>query len=254
MLDIPKPRRVDPMDLDVTTIDRGDVPRLLDAAQTWPEILCVHLALYTGARRSALANLRLSNYNQATGKLTFFEKGSKSIEKAVADELREVLDAAIALGVFSSPDDYLIPSEGGRPVDAKGDRDDRVIWRIIKRLGDRAGVKVHVHALRAAFATFYLESHPGDLVGLKNLMGHSSSEVTNVYLRKLDRQLAMEPVRNLSWRSVAPSEYGTVSRFPQNAEKPYSSSVAMGAGGFEPPSGDDPHGDKAGRLPRRVRS
>jgi integrase len=221
----------------------------LDAAETWPEILAVNVALYTGARRAALAQLRLRDYNQATRKLKFFEKGGKAIEKAVADELATVLDAAIAIGVYQSPDDYLIPSEGRRPADARGDRDDRFLWRIITRLGRDVGVKVHVHALRAAFATFYLENHPGDIVGLQNLMGHSSSEVTKVYLRKLDRQQAMEPVRGLSWRSVAPAGYAPVARFPQTAGKALSSSLAVGAGGFEPPSPDTPHGYRAGTQP-----
>lgn len=247
MREIPKSRRVDPMDLDVVTVDRGDVPRLLDAAETWPEILAVHLGLYTGGRRSALSSLRLRHYNQATGKLKFYEKGGKAIEKAVPDELRELLDAAIAMGLYRTPDDYLIPSEGKT---LRAERDDRVIWRVVKRVAKRAGVPAHVHALRAAYATFYLEGHPGNIVGLQDLMGHSSSEVTKVYLRKRDRQAQMETVRDLSWRSVAPSEYGSLSNLPQIAEKSLASSLAVGAGGFEPPSGDNPHGERAGRLPR----
>ena len=247
MRDIPKPRRIDPMDLDVTTVDKGDVPRLLDAAESWPEILAVHIALYTGGRRSALSSLRLRHYNQATGKLKFYEKGGKAIEKAIPDELRELLAAAIALGLYTSPDDYLIPSEGKT---SKDERDDRVIWRIVKRVANRAGVEAHVHALRAAFATFYLEGHPGNLVGLQDLMGHSSSEVTKVYLRKRDRQEQMETVRDLSWRSVAPAGYGTLATLPQIAEKSLASSLAVGAGGFEPPFSSNPHEHRAGSQPR----
>lgn len=247
MKEIPKPRRVDPMDLNVTTIDKGDVPRLLAAAETWPEILAVHLALYTGARRSALSSLRLRDFNQTTGKLRFEEKGGKTIEKAVADELRVVLDAAVAMGVYTSPDDYLIPSKG--PT-ANKERDDRIIWEIVKDIARRAGIVTHVHALRAAFATFYLEGHPGDLEGLQAQMGHTSLEVTKIYLRKLDRQVAMERVRDLSWASVAPTGYAGVVAFPQSAEKLLESRLAMGAGGFEPPSGESSGSMRPGRLPR----
>jgi len=35
-----------------------------------------------------------------------------------------------------------------------------VIWRLIRRVATRAGVTAHVHALRAAFAVFYLNAIP----------------------------------------------------------------------------------------------
>ena len=83
----------------------------------------------------------------------------------------------------------------------EGDRDDRIIWRTIKKLGERAGVEVHPHSLRAAFAVRFLESHPGEVEALQRLMGHAKMETTQVYLRRLDRERAMERVRDLSWGS-----------------------------------------------------
>jgi hypothetical protein len=99
-------------------------------------------------------------------------------------------------GRLPAPDDYLIPNESGA---RKEERDDRVIWKAVKRAGERAGVDVHVHALRAAFAVFYLEQNAGDLEALQPLMGHASIATTQVYLRRLDRGTAMERVRGLSW-------------------------------------------------------
>ena len=92
----------------------------------------------------------------------------------------------------------------------------------------------HVHALRAAFAVFYLERHPGDVEALKELMGHRSIGTTQVYLRKLDRQRAMERVRDLSW-GVVMTDKGEDSDNQQFAEKRFASSPLVGAGGFEPP-------------------
>jgi integrase len=60
-----------------------------------------------------------------------------------------------------------------------------------------------VHALRAAFAAYYLSLHPGDVEALKELLGHRSSAMTRVYLRKFDKATAMERVRDLSWGDVA---------------------------------------------------
>jgi Phage integrase family len=67
----------------------------------------------------------------------------------------------------------------------------------------RAGVNAHVHALRAAFAAYYLSLHPGDVEALKELLGHRSIATTQVYLRKVDKATAMERVRDLSWGDVA---------------------------------------------------
>jgi site-specific recombinase XerC len=83
----------------------------------------------------------------------------------------------------------------------EGDRDDRIIWRTMKKLGERAGVDVHAHSLRAAFAVRFLESHPGEVEALQRLMGHSKMGMTQIYLRRFDREQAMERVRDLSWGS-----------------------------------------------------
>ncbi len=232
---VARPRRIAAEDLNVTTIDTVDVPRLLEACRTESERLALAVLAYMGPRRNAVARLRLRDYDGLTGHIRFAEKGSKSIRKPVPDELRVIIEGAIARGTLNDPDCYLIPPEG--PLSRKGDRDDRVIWRIVKKVAARAGVEAHVHALRAAFATFYLEQHPGDIIGLQELLGHRSIETTKVYLRKLDKQRSMEPVRTLSWAGVA-ADNDTRAGIPQGAGNRFESSLAVGAGGFEPPSGD----------------
>ena len=125
----------------------------------------------------------------------------------------------------------LVPPEG---YVHKAERDDRVIWRIVKRVAARAGVEAHAHALRAAFAVYYLERNPGDIEAIKELLGHRSIATTQVYLRKLDRASAMERVRGLSW-DVAEADDQTQAESPQIAGKRFESSPLVGAGGFEPP-------------------
>jgi integrase len=243
---IPRPRRMNPEDLDVVTTSTADVRKMLAVCQTWTEKLAVGIPAYMGPRRHAIAQLRLRDYDQAAGKITFREKGGKVIRKPIPDGLRRLLDSAIADGAIVEPDDYLVPPEG--PLARKGARDDRVIWRVVKRIGDRSGVPVHVHALRAAFAVFYLEGRIGDLQGLKELMGHESIATTQTYLRKLDREVAMERVRGLSW-GVDEIENMDAALLSQVAAKRNQSSTYMGVGGFEPPNTDNPHGYKAGTQP-----
>ena len=53
MLKVARPKRQRPEKLDVVTVSTGDVLRLLEAVETWPEALCLTLLSYTGARRAA---------------------------------------------------------------------------------------------------------------------------------------------------------------------------------------------------------
>lgn len=196
-----RPRRLPPEDLDVVSVTSADVPLLLAEARPGTELNAVAIVAYLGSRRRAVAALRLRDYNRKTGEIRFREKGAKVIWKPIPAELRQILDASIARGEIREPDDYLVPPEGY--LVRKGDRDDRVIWRVVKRVADRSGVEAHVHALRAAFAVYYLEQNNRDTYGLKNLLGHSSMQTTEVYLRRYDKRAAMQPVRNLSWAGVA---------------------------------------------------
>jgi integrase len=208
-------RRLPADSLDVTTVSSAEVLRLMEAADTWAERLCIAVLAYLGPRRRAAARLRLTDFDRLRGRLRFQEKGGKTIWKPIPDPLRNLLEAAIAAGVIVEGSDYLIPPEG--PL-VKHERDDRVIWRIVNKIATKAGVKAHPHALRAAFAVFYLESG-GDMKACQDLMGHSSPKTTEGYLRRLDREQRMESVRNLDW----------------TAENRFGESRMMGAGGFEPP-------------------
>jgi integrase len=231
-------RRAASEDLDVVTVSTGEVFRMLEAAYPGTELNAMSIAAYLGPRRHALAMLRSPDYNQATGEMRFHEKGDKTIWKPVADELRLVLDASIARGEispsypFQADPPYLVPPEGYLQRPAA--RDDRVIWRVVKKVAARAGVNAHVHALRAAFAVFYLDSFGRDTYGLQKSMGHSSMKTTETYLRRYDARKAMQPLRGLSWAGVNDGN-GEASGLPQLAAKWLESSQVMGAGGFEPP-------------------
>lgn len=198
---VDRPRRLPADDLDVVTVSTEDVRKLLGAAQGWTEKLAIAIPAYLGPRRHAAALLRLKDYDQKTGRIRFQEKGGKTIWKPVPTQLAGLLAAAIADGAIREPDDYLIPGLG--PQQRKGDRDDRVVWNAVRRVAERAGVSAHVHSLRAAFAVYYLEQRPGDVEALQTLLGHKSIATTERYLRRLERETAMERVRDLDWNVVA---------------------------------------------------
>lgn len=135
----------------VTRVSGSDVGRLFRACETAQEALCLALLVCLGPRRRAAANLRWRDVDLERGTIRFKEKGGKVITKPIPHELGVLLRAAKEAGMTGEhPHSYVIPMARGqrRP----GDRDDRIVYRIIERLGERAGVEVHPHSLRAAFA------------------------------------------------------------------------------------------------------
>ncbi len=46
------------------------------------------------------------------------------------------------------------------------------------------------HTLRHTFSTRYLVRHPGDLVGLAWLLGHSSVRTTQIYVQPTEEEMA----------------------------------------------------------------
>lgn len=216
-------------ELDVVTVSGDEVERMFAACEELDEFLCVAFIGYLGPRRSAAAKVRWGDLDFTKGTVRFHEKGGKSIVKPLPDELREILYSVALSGVVpAAPEDYVIPNrasgprEGGivRFVAKRGRRSNKIVYDRVKRVAARAGVDAHPHALRAAFAVHYLESHEGDLDALQKLMGHTRVETTQVYLRRQDRFKAMERVRDLSWGAALPPSSG------------------MPPAGFEPAFGD----------------
>jgi site-specific recombinase XerD len=68
------------------------------------------------------------------------------------------------------------------------------IWRMITGLvattRPQISQETSPHTLRHTFAYHYLDSHPGDLVGLAALLGHSTIEVTRIYVEHTAEELA----------------------------------------------------------------
>jgi integrase/recombinase XerD len=202
MQNIERPRRLRPEDLPVVTVSSQDVERMIDGCRDFQELLCLGAAAYLGRRRAALARARRSDADLDRGYITFTDKGGKAIKQPIPDDFLAVLREAEQHGVWTGPDDYLIPNRRRSTTNPKH-RSDKIIYETVKRVAARVGVKSHVHALRAAFAVHFIESKPGHLESLKELMGHSRMETVYVYLRRMNKAKAMEVVRDLSWSGLS---------------------------------------------------
>lgn len=226
-----RPRRPRPEDVDVVSVSSDDVRRMLAACQDWQERICLNVVVYMGVRRSAAANARRRDVDLDTGYMRFREKGGKTIEKPVPDELLALLRQADGLGQWPTPDAYLIPNRKPWLVKSPKRRGSKIIYETVVRVAERAGVRSHVHALRAAFAVQFDEANPGNALALQELLGHASYDTTKRhYLRRRDKKAAMEPVRMLSFG------------LPANALVP--------PAGFEPALQPQPEAEPARPEPR----
>jgi integrase/recombinase XerC len=207
MATIKRPPLKRPEELDVVTVSDEDVRKMHQAIEAWDEMICVALLTCLGPRRNAAAMARRSDVDFERGMIRLHEKGGKVITKPMPDELLAVLRAADENGIWKQQGDYLIPNRGAT-WRKRGGRSNKVVYAIVKRLAARAGVEAHPHALRAAFAVRF-DQQISDVMALKDLLGHTRLETTQVYLRRRDRARGMEKVRALRW--------GAASVFPPDA-------------------------------------
>lgn len=193
-----RPRRHRPEDLDVVTVSTADVHRMLTACADWQERLCIAVVFYMGVRKTAAANARRRDVDLDAGVMRFREKGDKVIAKPIPNELLALLRYADQHGQWLGPEEYLIPNRKPWLVKSAKRRGSKVIYETVVRVAERAGVRSHVHALRAAFAVQFDEQHPGRAHDLKALLGHAHLSTQEPYLRRKNTAAAMETVRDLT--------------------------------------------------------
>lgn len=199
MLKIKRPKVPPIRDRKRKRISGEEVAKMIEACETWPEKLCINTAAFTGSRRNALSLLRWRDVDLEQGTIAFFEKGHKAITKPIADELRKVYVAYLGTHTVS-PDDWVIPNRRkvNRPT-----RSNKFIHLMIREVGERCGVDAHVHCFRAAFAVRFLETNPGEIETLKELLGHDSIGTTQGYLDELNAMKSMRKVVTLSFTNMS---------------------------------------------------
>ena len=135
--------------------------------------------LDTGLRVSELANLSLDDVNIDNGSLLVRHgKGNKQRVVRIGVKAQKILWKYITL-YRKGNGNSLFLNRSGETFDVVG------IKILIKRLGNRAKVKVHPHKLRHTFAISFLRAG-GDVFSLQYLLGHSTLQMTQRYLQSLN--------------------------------------------------------------------
>lgn len=171
--------------------------------------LLIRLAFQTGLRRKELVRLELGDVDRDRRRIIVREENAKNGEKRVVryqpglDVLlarwAETVRPAVAMAGES---DYLFPSN--RSVHISGQQFNTVV----KEAAERAGIQsvayvnksgeekksITAHILRHSFAMAAIDNG-WDLYVLKDALGHSSVEVTEMYLHK-DEERTLEAFKH----------------------------------------------------------
>lgn len=135
--------------------------------------------LDTGLRISELTNLTIDDVNIDDGSLLIRHgKGGKQRIVRIGTRAQKALWKYITL-YRNKDSNRLFINRAGESLGLLG------IKILIKRLGDKAKVKVHPHKLRHTFAISFLRAG-GDVFSLQYLLGHSTLSMTQRYLQSLN--------------------------------------------------------------------
>jgi integrase/recombinase XerD len=156
-------------------LEREQVDAILNAAKitNHRDYLLIRVLWRTGVRVSELISIkpRDTEWNNQVVNITKAKRGKQS--KALLDQetLNMLSDYVLAL---NTPED--------QPIFGLTSRQIRYI---VKRYGNTIGLDVHPHTLRHSFAIHLVRSGM-DLRRLQLLLGHSSLNMTQIYLQFKD--------------------------------------------------------------------
>jgi len=180
---LPKARKVEP-----EWLGHDEIERLLgvfDRKTTLGarDYALVVTLLDTGLRCAELCHLTLSNADLEIGELKVIGKGNK--ERTVPVGLRAVRALRRYRDHFRPPveaPDFFFTLDG-KPMTV------HTVQMMIRRAKRLSGtLRLHVHLLRHTFAIHYLMAG-GDVFSLQNILGHTTLEVTRLYVNMVSGQV-----------------------------------------------------------------
>ena len=161
-------------------LTREEVKRLLSVIPpTKRRDRLIFLLLYgAGLRVSELCNLKKSDVDfERSLIIVRGGKGAKDRVVPVPGFLMGAIKSYLETRTDSS--EYLIVEEGRREKDRISTK---TVWYLLRKYGQKAGVKVTPHMLRHSFATHMLENGV-DIRAIQELLGHSNLSTTQIYTK-----------------------------------------------------------------------
>jgi len=159
---------------EINYLTNEEMSKLIHAANTQRDFTILVLFCKTGLRVSELCGLNLEDID--------FTRREISINHGKRDKSRKVdFDAQTErvlrtyLGTFKpSPRSPLFVSRNAQRLNR------RSVCTMVKKAGERVGLKVHPHMLRHSFATAWI-SNDADVFHLQSILGHTDISMTRRY-------------------------------------------------------------------------
>jgi len=158
------------------------------------ERLRVLTMIESGARAAEMLDLQLRHFDLARKAIKVTGKGRKERLIPISQELSQIVDEYLLTeypppcGRLPALTDYLWYPVWLRGTQVLGLRPERRLgyggfWRWWKRVEEAAGVDhKKPHMTRHTFATDVLDATDGDIYAVKELLGHTSTRTTEIYL------------------------------------------------------------------------
>jgi integrase/recombinase XerD len=151
------------------------------------DIALVMVLLDTGIRVSECARLRIQDVDILTGEAAILPFGTgiktKGRHVYIGKVTKKALWRYLSSRETPQPTERLFLTEDDKPMDRNS------IRLLLSRMGERAGVRgCHPHRFRHTFALEYLRNG-GDPFTLQRLLGHSSMDMINNYIKLVGSDL-----------------------------------------------------------------
>jgi site-specific recombinase XerD len=149
-----------------------------------------------GLRRSEVIACRWADFDMVRGRLRVFRKGQHWFYLPLAPDVVAELRASLR-DLQPELDDHVFTVEVERWVsqydrrrrrkDPKVQASDQALWRMVRRVCKRAGVReLSPHQLRHGFANRFLRESGRDVAALRPLLGHSRIDTTQLYTDEIE--------------------------------------------------------------------
>jgi len=171
-------------------LERKDINRLLRfvyASHKPRDIAILELLLNTGLRVGELVHLSLDDItiNERSGAVRIRD-GKGGVFRCVPlnADVRRCLRHYLTVRPANASSVLFLSQKGAALASSS-------IWRIVKKYGERAELKLSPHVLRHTFGTRMVREQKADLALVAKLMGHQDVNTTVLYAQPTDADLAL---------------------------------------------------------------
>ncbi len=171
-------------------ISKDKIALMITSCPNLKHKLIIEFLYSSGLRLSELLNLKRKDID-FDNNLIFVRhgKGAKDRVTLLSSSLKN--DLLKYYSNFNFKTDYVFEGRNGKYTK-------KSVQKVLERLGNKIGLKIHPHMLRHSFATHLLENGT-DLRYIQKLLGHASSKTTEIYTHVANSQLKniKSPLDNL---------------------------------------------------------